>query len=115
MSMPEATIDEDHFSSSREDQIRAPGKVLHVQSIAKSAGMKPRAKEELWLGVLGPDLRHVLATLGACHEIGHRNILDSAHNYGGSRCGGSQLQPGNDDRTLPSDTHALECQGPTAE
>ena len=69
--MPEAAVDENDRSISRQDDVRAPWQALVVYAIAKSQPPKGITQTQLRLGGGGVDLRHDVMTLLGGEDIRH--------------------------------------------
>lgn len=63
MPMPKTAVDEDHFSSSRKNEIRATGKFSPMEPVTVTGPMHQATNDKLRLRVLRPNPAHSLATL----------------------------------------------------
>ena len=75
MSVPEAAMNEDHFSASGKDQIWAPGKTADVEAVPVAESVNQASYSVLGLGVLAADRLHDGATLLDCELVRHTERL----------------------------------------
>jgi len=64
--MPEAPVNKNDLSTSREDEVRFSGKVGNVSPKSVSAGMSDFPHHDFWSGIFATDKSHALATLKPC-------------------------------------------------
>ena len=58
MTVPEASVDENHGAKSREHHIRFAGYARSVEPVAEAAAVKPAPQEHFGFGILAPDPAH---------------------------------------------------------
>ena len=71
MTVPEAAMDEDHFSKARENEVGRTRQVAPMESVTETHSMNDSTHDQFGLGVSMPNTRHPLAALGLGERIDH--------------------------------------------
>ena len=71
MTMPKATVHEDHLVPSRKNNVGCSGQIADMQSIAIAHRMQHLAHDEFRLCVATSNTRHVVSPLIGCQHIDH--------------------------------------------
>jgi len=71
MPMPEAPVDENNGAVFGEDNVGTARQVPAVQPVTETQREEPAAYEALRLRVFSADLRHAVASLARCQNVGH--------------------------------------------
>ncbi len=72
MSMPKATMYEDHGASSRKHNVRLAREIPHVQAKSVPPSMQRAAQQDLRLRVASTNARHHPASRGAVDYVDHQ-------------------------------------------
>lgn len=70
MTMPEASVNEDHLAKARKDEVRRAGQIARVQAVPVSARVDEPANGHLRARVEFPDARHPLGKRKLGNEFG---------------------------------------------